>query len=773
MGSSKGYDQGVPHYMGTIACVISRGPLYGLQAILLNGEAVWTGPVLRGSSTGPLTISTAHGTLRIYWGTDDQPADPTLNQYAYHPPYPGVAYCVFINFDHGAATNAYNAEFICLAAPAQSLVTGTPASASLDECRTCNAAVFAAEVITSESWLGRAASELDQPSFQALANALQAEQITGAPAGRSLAAVSPLVTDATETRALLSDLLTPLGAWLRVTAAGLVQAGRWVRDAEALTGVMELTLDDLTEPPVVNFEDQEDAPNSVAVEFTDSEALHKGATLSVDDAGAIAEAGVLRRTTVKRPWLITADQAIRSGLDELARVGRVVSWSGSVRYPRALKPSGDLVQPGDYLSVPLGLPGTEDAAILRVLKVRRPKDATSAVEIEGELDPGARVLETAAAAESADPGTPDVVPPVMWSRLLALPPLDPISAPPVIALAARPHSLALGLEVAYDSGAGGDFPTVARQSGFALPVRLAASFGSGSSTVRVRLLDPVDGADPRRDEQYLRAWAGGATEGRNDELLLILLKKDEAGDILRHGDEDSLEYLEVLSIASAPALVSTDTFQASVLRGRLGTAALAFTDGPFPASWEEVEGWVIPRYLMARLAHNDFAGMLATGTPGWFRLGAYTARKGYAPVAAWEERQRRTAAAQSLAELALQPDATTYVPQAAYAIPAGLNTAPRVEWISPASFPATASGGDLAVHLRWLDGTGNLSEVLLTIIKSDGTGYAEVLRQSLSPRATHEWSGTVNFPSTGTWTLSAVGTDSTGQTGRSDQTVTR
>jgi hypothetical protein len=176
---------------------------------------------------------------------------------------------------------------------------------------------------------------------------------------------------------------------------------------------------------------------------------------------------------------------------------------------------------------------------------------------------------------------------------------------------------------------------------------------------------------------------------------------------------------------------------------------------------------------MTQLAHNDFAGMLATGTPGYFRLTAYTARVFYAAAAAWEERTRRASAELALAEFAAQPAEDTHVPQVAYAIPAGLNNAPRIEWIAPASFPATATGGDLAVQVRWIDSTGDLSEVLLAIVKADGTGYAEVLRQSLSPRASHEWSGTVNFPSTGTWTLSAVGTDGTGQTGRSDQTVTR
>lgn len=63
--SSKGGGQGTQHYNGTIACVQGIGPIYALDAILIGGEQVWSGPLHRAGSTGPVNLSTEYGTLLL------------------------------------------------------------------------------------------------------------------------------------------------------------------------------------------------------------------------------------------------------------------------------------------------------------------------------------------------------------------------------------------------------------------------------------------------------------------------------------------------------------------------------------------------------------------------------------------------------------------------------------------------------------------------------------------------------------------------------------
>jgi hypothetical protein len=679
MGSSnKGGSSGTKHVNGTIACLIGRGPLYGLKTILLNAEQVWTGPIYRATSTNPVNLSTKYGTIRLFWGTEDQPADATLNGYEEHPPYKGLAYVVFVDFDHGQSTTAYNAEFICLAAPAQSVITGAAAAESLDGAMTVNPIVAAAEILTSLAWLGLSDDDLVAETFQAVADAVQAEVPSGAPAGRSAAAVSPLYDDATETRGALSDLAELADAWLRCRLDGKIECGLWRRDGNP-PSVTTITYDDLSEFPEDALDDNDEVPNSFAVEFVDSEALHKDAKITVDDNARILDDRVLRRPTLSRPFLITYDQALRAGEEALRKALAGGHWTGSVRFGKAVTPEGAMLLPGDYLNVPISEPGeTLVTRLIRITKVVRPKDATAPVQIEGDFDlrvtPGSSVVS--AAAGTAQNGS--ALPPVALSRILALPASVVGATPPIHALACRPADLALGADVFYDDSTGGDFPTIGRQPAFALPVSLALSLGSAAATVRVKLLPAgANGESYRRDDNLLRDWTGGLTEGRNDELILVLLKKEGGGSISRQ-DGGLLEYLEVLSIAGAPTLVATDTFDVPVLRGRLGTTALDFTAGGFPDAWSTYEGWIISRRLLTALSHADFDAMLMSGDPGYFRLGAYSTRMLYSPAMAYAERENRETAELPLAEFAGQPDDSTWMPEAEYSLPPGLATVPVV-----------------------------------------------------------------------------------------------
>lgn len=537
MGSSgKGGGQGTQHYNGTIACVIGVGPLYALDAILLGGEQVWSGPLYRGGSTGPVTLSTEYGGIDCYWGTEAQAANSLLNRYEEHPPYKGLAYLVFRDFDHGQSPNAYNVEVIYRRAPQQSIVTGGVASESLDDARSANAVVAACEVLTSPYWLGLTASDLVASTFQAIAEATQAEVPAGAT--RSAAAVSPLWADATDARTALLTITSQADIWLRINTAGKVECGRWRRDS-APASVTTLIWDDLTEVPTVDLDGDDEVANSYAVEIVDSTALFKDAKIIVDDQAKLVADGRLIRKTLKADHLITADQGLRAGQEALRRAGRG-TWSGQVRWGKARTPAGVRLQPGDYLRVPWTQPGEETSAtqLVRVTKTVWPRNATDAVQIDADIDLGAApIYGTATTGTGTTTSTGVVMPPVVLARVLSLPSTVSGDSPTIHALAARPHGLALGVDVYYDDTDAGDFPVVGKQRAFALPVSLSTAATVVAGTIRVALLAAgANGEDFRRDEHILRDWSGGLTEGRNDELLLVLLKRGSDGAIAASGE---------------------------------------------------------------------------------------------------------------------------------------------------------------------------------------------------------------------------------------------
>ena len=505
MGASKGGQQGTKHVNATIACLIGLGPLYALDSILLNGEEVWSGPLLRGSSSAAVNLSTKYGTIEFHWGTNDQTASPALNKYAEHPPYRGTAYIVFVDFDHGQSTNAYNVEFIWRAGVDQDIITGATAAPDLDDARTVNPIVQAVELLTAPHWLGLPASDIVAASAQTVADQVQGEAPSGSAVGRSASAVSPLYNEATDLRAAMAELAGMADAWIRLTAAGQIEFGRWLRGTEPAS-VTTLTHDDLSDQASLDFSSAEEAPNSFAVEFTDSEALHKGGKLTVDDQAGIVDAGRLIRKTLKADWLITADQAIRAGQEALRRSTVTGTWSGSVRYGKAVTPASARLQPGDYIRVPISQPQETPQLyqLIRITKVVRPRNSTDAVQIEGTIDPPSapRLGATVAAEAVAQPGL--VMPPITHARVLALPPPAAGSSPPMHVLAARPTGMAASVSVYYDDSASGDYPLVGRQPSYALPVSLVASLSGVATTVRVKLLAGTAGADPQRDASYLR-----------------------------------------------------------------------------------------------------------------------------------------------------------------------------------------------------------------------------------------------------------------------------
>ena len=652
----KGGGSGTEHTSATIPCLICYGPLYALDKIILNGDVVFEGPIYRASSSNPTTLTTKYGSIALYWGTDDQEPDPLLNAYEEHPAYQDCSYVVFQDFDHGQMENAYNAEFVVRAAPAQSLVTGAPAAEDIDDCLSCNAVTLAAEIVTAPYLLGVPASRVVASSFQSLADSFHGEAIAGWPTGRNAASISPLYDSQLTARELLSEISTFLDCYLRFDASGKIEVGRWKKPAS----VRSISFDDLDGAVEVKT-DTSDAPNSYAVTFTDSEALHKESKIVVDDGAGIVADGRLKRANLDAKHVITYDQAARIGQEALRRAKYSVSVKARIRREKALNAAGGRVSPGDYLWLPVSAPdATMTQKLVRVQDVTYPADSTSSVSISGTYEP-----DTAGESYTVTdvPSTTDPVvippPPVSLARAFCLPSTEPGALPAVHVVAARPLDTAVGFDIYYDDSAAGDFPPLGKSTTFSLPLKLDVSISAVSGTIRCSFLPAgSNGEDYTRDEAFLRNWSGGETEGRNDELLLLLMAK--------FGGE--VTTIEACSISGAPTIVDSDTFDIPVLRGRLGTTASAFAS----AVWSSLEVWVVVRASLAELTHSDFAeAALDSAKVLYFRPGAYTSRASYDPDAAYTERQRRVTESLSLAEYADQPNATDWTPTATVKIPAG------------------------------------------------------------------------------------------------------
>lgn len=101
------------NYFASFAALIAHGPLDRLDAIWMDDEMVWEGPLTRSGDYVDITIED-RGNVLLYWGTETQGLDPVLAMSGIaHPAYRGQAYLVFNQLYFGRdRTNAPNTELL-------------------------------------------------------------------------------------------------------------------------------------------------------------------------------------------------------------------------------------------------------------------------------------------------------------------------------------------------------------------------------------------------------------------------------------------------------------------------------------------------------------------------------------------------------------------------------------------------------------------------------------------------------------------------------------
>lgn len=621
--SNSSYD-----YYGTIVIGLGEGPIDALVSIIEDGKEIWRGPLLRDGASGFAIIAIPdRGQLRLYWGTSDQSVEEQLTPYETHPPYQDRAYIIAEDFLLGRErTNSPNWEFIVRRAPRQALVTGSPAA--LDANAQANIVAFAAELVTSPSGLALPLERFYAPSWQAVADAIDTPEL------RRLLACSPLLTSREKVRDLFERFGQIAQIWARRRASdGLIELGRWAPPAD-LSALPLLTADDLTDDLEFDTSDMDTLPTEYTIEFTDGERLYKKSSERIADLAATRDAIEPIAENITHLEITRRDQA-RRVVAEYMRQRRGGALQGTAQVRRS---KGRSIQPGDYFRLDIDtMPG--GAGLAQLMRCTgRSFGPTGPIALEFQSEPASAPVPFAHPWGDAVPDAVPALPPLYYQRSISLPPAAG-EAPTLTVLAARPADDVTGLEVMYDDNLeAGTFPMLGHVRGFGLPVTLVQSLSASAGTVRVGTFDHWgDGGRADRERWLLEDGAGANdTEARDDTLLLVLLRKHPFfGSLLPHGD---LSYIEVCAISSI-ALAAEDTWDLGVLRGRLGTAALAFDSSggaSFPDPYLHYEGWVIPRASLDWFQHGDFPGLMRAGTPGYFRFRSYSRWAIYDPATAYE-----------------------------------------------------------------------------------------------------------------------------------------
>lgn len=630
-GASKSYD-----YFATFAAVVRAGRVDTAHALLVDGKAIWEGPINRTDMGvgNPYTIVPTDskwllegGYIKLYWGTDDQTADAALALNG-HPPYRGFAYIVFCRFLCGRErTNLPNIEFIGTAIPTPP--TGIITSTALDDDR-ANPWAIVADLLTSRHGLGLPEARLNAASFEA------AHDYLGDDAELSfLTYAAPLLTSQQEARTFCDGLLGSFGGLLRVNGSGEVEAVQPTLDPGSLSLYLQLTENDYSKPIEVDAQTWDDVPTGIALRYANKDRQWKEDVMIHDDPLALQLVGENRRTSIDRKWITSSEQARRVCAEWAKRFCRpVLSGTAFIRaasilvHPSGSPIAGDPIKPGDRvrLDVDSTPGGSGSSQLVRVLELRRGQKGGVTMRWQAEsVSPQVPFSPAYTVPDDATPEPTNITDAVLIPLPLAL---SEGREPRIAVLATRPDEMITGCDVEFDVEDGaGTFTPIGTQIGFAVKCRVAADYSAtASGDIRLEILETLD--------QRL-ALAQPGPSGAQDDTLLLICYRATAGLVDVVGDVPDME---IMSIQESAA-VSGDTYDFTVLRSRFSTLR---------AEWlEDSTCWIIPRSSLVGHFHTTFRDRLNTGDEMTFHLRSFNRFSTYdgtltdfpAKFSAWSSRR--------------------------------------------------------------------------------------------------------------------------------------
>ena len=392
MGKGGGSGTKIYDYYGTIAGVVCAGPVDELVSIIVDGRTVWptapawnAGQVLSvgdlrkwlgvvykatqshttsnlnkpptsthwvryslvrtvgpsASNPQPLTID-GYGAAYLYWGTDNQTLDSVGEAILAangHPNYRRQCVLLLKAFLFGRErTSAPNVEVIVRRKPNQTIITGDPAALTDGQA---NPVAAMADLYTDPVF--GAALTVDAPggpdstTWQSAATAIQSNiDETG---------ISPVLTQARSLRQFTADLLTYCDGWVRFSAAGEIEAGRFQHNAAppAFTAATTIDYHDLIDEVSYTADGWATTYNQTQVKFNDRERSYKDGSVSVVSGYNYVVTGEPRTAKLDRPWITRRTQASEHAAEFQKIVGEPkLSGSLVVRAEKAAS-----IRPGD------------------------------------------------------------------------------------------------------------------------------------------------------------------------------------------------------------------------------------------------------------------------------------------------------------------------------------------------------------------------------------------------------------------------------------------
>lgn len=392
--AKKGGDAGskLYDYFGTIAGVVCAGPVDELVAILVDGRIVWPtatfwnagqtvsigdlrqwlGVVWKAtqahttsnankppsaaywvryslvrtvgpSATNPYPLTVdGYGSAYFYWGTDDQVLD-TVGEARLaangHPAYRRQAVLVLKDFLFGRErTSAPNVEVVVRRKPNQTMLTGDPATLIDGQA---NPIAAMADLYTDRVFGAALTPDTpggpDTTTWQSAAAAIQTTI--------DEAGISPVMTQAKSLRQITADLLAYCDGWVRFSAAGEIEAGRFPHNAAppAFTDATTIDYNDLIDEVSYTADGWATTANQTQVKFNDRERSYRDGSVAVVSGYNLAVTGEPRTAKLDRPWITRRSQAAEHAA-EWQKINGEPKLSGTL-VVRAEKAAS--IRPGD------------------------------------------------------------------------------------------------------------------------------------------------------------------------------------------------------------------------------------------------------------------------------------------------------------------------------------------------------------------------------------------------------------------------------------------
>lgn len=679
------------NYYGTIACVLRAGAISSIRQVLVDGQFLWSGPVNRTDPGvgNPYTLVLADssrltngGYVKLYWGDDTQTVpDGSLTG---HPPYRGFAYLVFHNFLFGQdRTSMGNVEIIADAVPnpPASIIAATAPNA--DGSGNVNLWAVLADLLTSIHGCALPSTRLDPTSWQAIH-----DYFAASPDRRFVTYCSPKLIDQTQLQSFCNDLTSLCDGGLRLKSDGTIEAFYYPVDPGDLSAYQTLTSNDLESAAKVNPDAWDAVHTGCRVNIEDADQWFVSWDVALTDQRALLQAIEPKWANLNLPFIVYRGQALKVASEWNKRNCQPqLTGTITVRPERAVNLDGSPLRVGSRFLLDIQPEPGGDAFLQLCRVVARRFKATGPVTIDFKGEVNQPLL---ASTTTYTPPTIEEIDVAAVASALIIPMPVEISGEigTIGVLANRGDDLTVGAHVLFDvDGGSGTFTQLGDQPGFAVPCQLVGDYANDAITaVRLTLTDT-------RDED-LALIQPGNSGSQNDELLIMIYKT--AGGYIDE-NADGTAKIEWMSVVSSAA-VSGDTYDFTVIRGRLGTLTADWNDGD--------SAWIVPKVNLIAFAHTNFPQDVVDHTNLVFRLSPFSRFSEFSGVPA----------------------------NLAFHFPTSWERAPKISWTTPATFSDSLPGsGHLTPAATITDIDGNTVKISLYYVRQDTGVQTKVFEVLVAP----------------------------------------